>query len=78
MYSIDTQALKAKIVYRGFNQGKFANLLGISQNTLSQYLKTPEKMQYNIILKMIELLDLSREEIEAIFFSEKLAKNESL
>lgn len=73
MYSIDTQALKAKIVYRGFNQGKFASLIGISQNTLSQYLKTPEKMQYNIIVKMIEVLGLTRYEIEAIFFNDKLS-----
>ena len=65
---VDVPKVKGKMAERGYTITSFAKKLGISRNTLSFYLKMPEKIPYNIVVAMATTLCDSAEEAGAIFF----------
>ena len=48
MVRIDVPKVRGKMAERGFNITSMAMRLGVSRNTLSGYLETPEKMPYSL------------------------------
>lgn len=77
MFIIDIRALKGKQGESSISNTKLAEKLGISRNTLATYYKHPEKMPYDIIARIPEILSINAREAKEIFFKEKLTKNAS-
>ena len=67
--------LKAKRVLKGMYQHEVAKEIGVSHKTYN--FKENGKVEFNIeeILKVIECLDLNFDEVNDIFFSNKLPKS---
>ena len=67
--------LKAKRVLKGMYQHEVAKEIGISHKTYN--FKENGKVEFNVeeILKVIECLDLNFDEVNDIFFSNKLPKS---
>lgn len=76
-YSINIIAIKGKQGQLGVSNSKLAKEIGINRNTLATYYKHPEKMPFEVISKIAEILDIKVEEARSIFFSEKLTYNAS-
>lgn len=71
-YEIDVQAVQDKQYHLKIPNIELAKRLGINRNTLRSYYEKPNKVPYGIIVKMVEELELTREEAGKIFFSIKL------
>ena len=67
--------LKAKRVLKGMYQHELAKEIGVSHKTYN--FKENGKVEFNVeeILKVIECLDLNFDEVNDIFFSNKLPKS---
>ena len=67
--------LKSKRVLKGMYQHEVAKDIGISHKTYN--FKENGKVEFNVeeILKVIECLDLNFDEVNDIFFSNKLPKS---
>ena len=67
--------LKAKRVLKGMYQHEIAKEIGISHKSYN--FKENGKVEFNVeeILKVIECLDLNFDEVNDIFFSNKLPKS---
>ena len=67
--------LKAKRVLKGMYQHEVAKEIGVSHKTYN--FKENGKVEFNVeeILKVIECLDLNFDEVNDIFFSNKLPKS---
>lgn len=69
MFHVDVNKLLGKITERRFTISSLSDEIGISRNTLSSYLKNPDKFPYDIIVKISGALNLDAEESVAIFFA---------
>ena len=74
MACIDIPRVKGKMAERGFTITSLSERLGVDRNTLSSYLKTPEKMPYAVVSNMASLLCETSEEASSIFFATDLRK----
>lgn len=72
MVHVDIPKVKGKMAERGYSITSFAKELGISRNTLSNYLEDPKKIPYSIISAMAKLLCDTTEEASSIFFAADL------
>lgn len=66
---VNVPKVRGKMAECGYTITSLAKKLGISRNTLSFYLKEPEKIPYNIVAAMAEILCDSPEEAGSIFFA---------
>lgn len=69
----DVAKLRGKIMEKGFNQEKLAEIVSIDRSTLNRKLKTGEAFtigEANIIAKALEL---TKDEAIAIFFTQIVA-----
>lgn len=71
---MELRLLKSKRVLKGLYQYELAEKMGISQKTYN--FKENGKIVFTVeeVLKVIEYLDLTLEEADNIFFSNKLPK----
>lgn len=65
---INYSKLKGRIVEICGTQGNFAQKMGLSERTISLKLSGKIPFKQPEILKALEVLDLSEEEIQAYFF----------
>lgn len=73
--TINKNLFKSKLVARGFNVTTFAQAIGVDRNTLYRRLRNDaEKLQVGDIKKMVQLLDLTAEDVIEIFFTEREQK----
>lgn len=68
-YQIDIPKVRGKMAEKGYGIESLAKELEVTRNTMSSYLKTPEKVPYSIIAKMATILCDSDEEAKSIFFA---------
>ena len=69
MLHVDVDKLLGKIKERRFTIKSLSDEIGVSRNTLSEYIKKPEKIPYDIINKIVSALHLNYEESVSIFFA---------
>ena len=69
MFHVDVDKLLGKITERRFTLSSLSDQIGVSRNTLSSYIKNPEKIPYDTINKIVAVLNLNQEESVAIFFA---------
>jgi transcriptional regulator with XRE-family HTH domain len=74
MLKIDTNEIFAYMGRQRMTRKAFAKRLEISENTLRSYFNNPDNMPYEILIKMIKILNISAEDARGIFFSEELTK----
>lgn len=67
MIHVDVPKVKGKMAEKGFSITSFANALGVSRNTLSNYLDCPRRIPYSVISAMADLLCDTPEEASCIF-----------
>lgn len=72
MARVDVPKVRGKMAEKGFGIGSLADALEIDRNTMSAYLKNPEKMPYAIVSRMAQLLCDTPEEASSIFFATDL------
>lgn len=77
MYKVNITELSKEMVGKGYNQTSLAKAIGIGRDTLRKYFKNCGKMPYYIILKIVEVLELSRDKAVENFFTEELTQNAS-
>ncbi len=68
MVHIDVPKVRGKMAEKGFTITSLANHIGVDRNTLSGYLKTPEKMPYSIVSTLASAICDDAREAESIFF----------
>lgn len=69
MVHVDVPKVRGKMAEKGYNTTSLSEALGISRNTMTVYLRTPEKMPYSIISKMAGLLCETDQDAANIFFA---------
>lgn len=74
--SFSYDKLKGKIKERFGTQDAFAKAIGMSRATLSIKLNNSSEFSQNEILKAIELLGLSKVNVDEYFFTQKVKKTE--
>lgn len=74
MAKIDVPKVRGKIAERGLTLTALSKKIGISRNTLANYLEFPEKMPYGVMSDMAEILCDTPEEATIIFFASNLLK----
>lgn len=73
MFYLDVQKLKGKMAEKGYTITSLSEKLGISRNTLTNYMKNPGKFPYETLEAISILLFDSPEEVTSILFAQKLA-----
>lgn len=68
MFHVDVPKVRGKMAERGYTIGSLSEAVGVNRNTLSGYLENPEKMPYNIVVAMAELLCDTTDEASGVFF----------
>ena len=66
---VDILKLKGKIVEKGFNVERLAESTGVSKHVLYQRLKKSEDFTVKEVVAIANVLDLSGEELNAIFLA---------
>ena len=66
--------LKYYIELRGMNLTQFAELMGVSRSYLYARMRNPDKISRTDMKLIMQTLELPREEIFNIFFSDSLSK----
>lgn len=74
MITINVPKVRGKMAERGIDITALSEQLGVSRNTLSNYLKSPGKMPYNVMANMATILCDNSEEATQIFFANDLRK----
>lgn len=72
MFHVDVPRVRGKMAEKGYNISSTAEKLDVDRNTLTSYLKNPEKMPYNVVSQLAEILCDSSDEATAIFFATDL------
>lgn len=73
MFYLDIQKLKGKMAEKGYTITSLSEKLGISRNTLANYMRNPGKFPYETLEAISILLFDSPEEVTSILFAQKLA-----
>ena len=69
----DIGKLKGKIIENGLNQEKLSRKVGMNRSTLNRRLQDGETFTIGEVNKIVEVLNLTKEEAMAIFLSKKLS-----
>lgn len=72
MVHIDVPRVRGKMAEHNYNITSLAKVLEIDRNTLASYLNRPQKMPYDILSRMAEILCDTPGEAESIFFAHNL------
>ncbi len=64
--------LKSKIIENGFTQKSLSSAMGISVNTLNKKILLQSSFTVGDVRKLKEILKLSIEDVNNIFFNERL------
>ena len=67
--------LRGRIVEKFGSQSNFADIFGVSENTMSLKLNNKVRFTSDDIIKATELLDIPPEEVGIYFFTQKVSKN---
>jgi len=70
MVAVNVPKLRGKMTEKGYNVQSFASAVKISRVTLNKYLNFPNKMPFEVVSQMADLLCDSPEEVMSIFFDE--------
>ena len=73
MYQVDVAKVRGKMGERRMSVSALAKSVGVCRDTMTSYLKKPEKIPFGIVLNMANTLCESKEEASEIFFSQKLS-----
>ncbi len=69
MVRVNIPKVRGKMAEKGYSITSLANMLKISRGTLTSYFSAPEKMPYNVVASLADILCDTAEEATAIFFS---------
>lgn len=72
MIAVNVPKVRGKMAERGVDITTLSSQLGISRNTLANYLRSPGKMPYSIVASMASILCDSSDEAAQIFFADDL------
>jgi plasmid maintenance system antidote protein VapI len=72
MAYVDVPRVKGKMAERGFTITSLSEKLDVDRNTLSSYLKNPNKLPYEVVSNMAKLLCDNADEASSIFFASDL------
>lgn len=72
MIKVDVPKLRGKMAEKGYTITSISEEIRVSRNTFSSYLEHPEKMPYNVIVLLAELLCDNYDEAITIFFAHDL------
>lgn len=72
----NTSKLRGRIIEKYGTIGKFAESVGCSTNTISNYLTGSTNLSQDKILQWCDLLDIKEKEIPAYFFTQKVDESE--
>lgn len=61
--------LRGRIIEKYGSQGNFADAFGISENSLSLKMNNKSRFTSDDIIKMTEMLDISKDEVGEYFFT---------
>ncbi len=67
--SFNFKRLRGKIIEKYGSQAKFAESLGVSQNSLSRKMNNKTRFSSNDVIKIKELLGIPDNEINSYFFN---------
>lgn len=70
MYRVDIAKVRGKMGEKQISIKKLSEQLDIDRNTLTGYLKKPEKIPYNVLSNMATILCDNSEEARRIFFAD--------
>ena len=68
----NTKKLKGAITASGFTQAEVAEKMGISATAFNNKITNKSRFTANDIVLLRKLLNLSRDEVDAIFFNEEV------
>lgn len=68
----NTEKLKGAITASGFTQAEVAEKMGISATAFNNKITNKSRFTANEIVFLKKLLNLSRDEVDAIFFNEEV------
>jgi transcriptional regulator with XRE-family HTH domain len=74
MTNFNHNKLKGRLVEYGYGRKDLAELLGVSQSTISQKLNSVRDFSTSEMLCIMEWLDIPKEEIVDYFFTPKVEK----
>lgn len=74
---VNSAKLRGRIVEKGYKLGTFADALGVSHNTLRKKLIGLREFTAKEIVKVCELLDISRYDMPDYFFTQMVDKTET-
>lgn len=66
MYNIDTKIIKAKIYEKGYNIKEISSVIGIHEQTLSNWLNYRNIDNINKFINLLYLLELNPKDIKKI------------
>lgn len=66
MYNIDTKIIKAKIYEKGYNIKEISSIIGIHEQTLSNWLNYRNIDNINKFINLLYLLELNPKDIKKI------------
>lgn len=70
MTFVDVPKVRGKMAERGFTITSLSEALGISRDTLANYLRNPGKIPYGVMAGMAEMLCDNQTEAAKIFFAQ--------
>lgn len=70
MCSVNIRKLVGKIAEKGYTKTSFAREIGVSRETLRSYLKDYNKIPYDVLSKMVSVLECTDSEAMSIFFTQ--------
>lgn len=69
--TVNSRKLIGKIYEKGFTRTSFAKEIGITRQTLRNYLNQPKFIPYSVIVSIINTLDLTENELFEILFAKE-------
>lgn len=66
MYNIDTKIIKGKIYEKGYNIKEISSIIGVHEQTLSNWLNYRNIDNINKFIKLLYLLELDPKDIKKI------------
>lgn len=69
MMKVNVDMLKGRIYGAGYKYAEFASVAGVSIQTISNVVNGHTRPSYQFMAKVVEVLELSGDDIKAIFFS---------
>ena len=74
---VNSAKLRGRIIEKGYNNGEFADALDVSRVTLRKKIYGVRDFTASEIVKICDLLDISRSEMPDYFFAQAVGKTET-